>query len=276
MPYENQVGQTGNSGRAGINPGLRDEDAGMYRWKDRRYESVSSCLGVVAKPALPYWAAKVVAERVKELCEKRERNEITGTQLLAMLKDVETIKGAPWEVREDKRAIGSATHDVAETYGRHGDADISALTGDVALYAQSVLGWFRHVQPEVELTECTVYHETMRYAGTLDSIMRINGERWLIDFKTSRDSYPINQLQLAAYRHADFIGIDPETWIAEPMPIIQRTGILVIQPRGCDLIEWDTSPESQAFGAFRAARRLLKWQKQRVVGARNPALSSRI
>ena len=54
-------------------------------------------------------------------------------------------------------------------------------------------------KPELIFTEEFTYSDTHKYAGTADIVVKINGETWLIDFKTSNHLHKSYDLQLAAY-----------------------------------------------------------------------------
>lgn len=62
--------------------------------------------------------------------------------------------------------------------------------------------WFKKTQPETVESELTVINREYGYAGTADYICKIDGETWLIDFKTGQNVWPSYELQLAAYAHA--------------------------------------------------------------------------
>jgi len=51
-------------------------------------------------------------------------------------------------------------------------------------------------------SELFLYSKTYNYAGTCDLIAEVDGERWLIDFKTSKYFYDTMGLQLAFYKKA--------------------------------------------------------------------------
>ena len=72
-------------------------------------------------------------------------------------------------------------------------------------------------KPELISTEEFVYSDEYRYAGTADLVCKLDGEVWLIDFKTSNSLHKSYDLQLASYAKAlkESKGIE-----------IERTGIL--------------------------------------------------
>ena len=57
-------------------------------------------------------------------------------------------------------------------------------------------------KPELISTEEFVYSDEYRYAGTADLVCKLNGETWLIDFKTSNSLHKSYDLQLASYAKA--------------------------------------------------------------------------
>ena len=62
--------------------------------------------------------------------------------------------------------------------------------------------WFRTFKPQDYESEQPIASMQYQYAGTLDFVCVINGERWLIDFKTSNAIHFSHQLQVLAYKQA--------------------------------------------------------------------------
>ena len=66
-------------------------------------------------------------------------------------------------------------------------------------------------------TEEFVFSDEYKYAGTADLVVKMDGETWLLDIKTSKHIHKVYHLQLAAYAKA----------IEETKGIkIDRTGII--------------------------------------------------
>ena len=59
--------------------------------------------------------------------------------------------------------------------------------------------FFKNVD-SVKQVEMQLFSEKHRVGGTLDFVCEINGETWLIDFKTSNGIYKTYELQLAIYK----------------------------------------------------------------------------
>jgi len=67
----------------------------------------------------------------------------------------------------------------------------------------SFADWFKATKPEVILTETTIENNKVNYAGTIDLKCKINGEIYIVDYKTSTYIWPSSELQLASYKHAE-------------------------------------------------------------------------
>lgn len=66
----------------------------------------------------------------------------------------------------------------------------------------SFIDWYDAVKPEIISTEMTVVNEKEGYAGTVDCVAMIDGEMYIIDFKTSQAVWPEYELQVSAYKNA--------------------------------------------------------------------------
>ncbi|HKF48298.1 MAG TPA: hypothetical protein VKB38_13130 [Terracidiphilus sp.] len=67
----------------------------------------------------------------------------------------------------------------------------------------SFVNWLNETQPEVMAIDYALVNEEEGYAGTIDMKLKIEGEVWIVDIKTSKDVYPSHELQLSAYKKAD-------------------------------------------------------------------------
>ena len=90
----------------------------------------------------------------------------------------------------------------------------------------------REWEPEWEATELTVFNATAGYAGSLDFIAHIPllGEGLTLgDFKTGRGVFPETALQMAAYRHAEFVETAGHK-ASVPMPKTERSIVVHLRP----------------------------------------------
>ena len=175
--------------------------------------SVTTILGVVNKPALPRWAAKMTAEYA-----------VSSKNSWANLDDraaVELLKGSPWRSMNDAAEKGTSIHAIAEKLLRGEQIDFIQPGTEHA--CQSVAEFIQALQPKPVAIEATVWSHKHKYAGTLDLIATIDNELWLIDWKSSKGVYADFALQLAAYAMADEI-IYPDG-SSMPMPEINNAAI---------------------------------------------------
>lgn len=110
------------------------------------------------------------------------------------------------------KQLGADIHQAIETYALTGERP--DVDDEVRPFLEQFDSWCQQFQPVYEAAEMTVYHPDYGYAGTLDAVLKIDGMRLLVDYKTSRKDkddkgklrtpWPDVALQLAAYRHASF------------------------------------------------------------------------
>ena len=62
--------------------------------------------------------------------------------------------------------------------------------------------WVEEVKPKFLSSEITVISEKHNFAGTVDCVAEIDGQVWIIDWKTSANIYPSMEAQLSAYKVA--------------------------------------------------------------------------
>lgn len=150
--------------------------------------SVTNILNIINKPALPRWAAKIVAEQAAAL--RHSLPQLDPEEIVDML------KGAPWRSSTRSADRGTSIHEWLEAaITRTHQPD---LYGEAVAYQPAAQTWMDDVGQHLDVihTEQTMFHE--RYAGTADLIVQHDGHRTVIDFKTSKAIYDETALQLAA------------------------------------------------------------------------------
>lgn len=195
-----------------------------YTWGNESFVSVTTLLGALSKPALVNWAAKEVAEYAIE-----HLPEITALAAADKPGAIRALKGSPWQKRDEAADLGTYVHNQIEAHilGQTPPPPPGLVAQRVAHFTQ----WLDDYRPEFEASEATVYNRNCRYAGTLDMIAVVGGQRYIIDVKTTKSGvYPEHALQLAAYAHAEFIGAPDGSEV--PMPSIDAGAVLWINPRG--------------------------------------------
>lgn len=103
------------------------------------------------------------------------------TSILQPLVDFSKV---PRDVLEAKRDLGQRVHLACQLDDEH-DLDEDSVETDVAPYLSAWRRFLRETGARVLENEQRVFHRALRYAGTLDNILQLNGKIWLADKKTS-------------------------------------------------------------------------------------------
>jgi hypothetical protein len=207
--------------------------------------SVTNIIGVLDKPGIPRWAAKVVAEQAWKL-----RHSLDG---LGQDEAVDVLKGSPWRSSGRSADRGTSVHAYLEAHANgHTPPELSGEAARFRAAADEFLDLF---QPEFVETEFTVFGDG--YAGTADFLAVVDGRMLVGDYKTSKRLYPEVALQLAAIRHAEVVVRPDGTSV--PMPDTDGALGVLLTPKGCEVREVDAG--AGTFGAFLACRDAWLWRK---------------
>lgn len=185
---------------------------------------------------------------------------------------VQFLKGLPYAKRDRAANLGTEIHAAIELLAQGKPMPDWPLP--VRPHMEQFERFVADYDPEWIASEASVYSRSQAYAGTLDAIVRIGGLLYLFDAKTGKGIYPEVALQLAAYRHAEFIGLPDGN--EEPMPQVDGALALHLTADGYRLIEVDTGPE--VFNAFLYAREVFRWAEElskRVIGGELPTAAER-
>lgn len=120
------------------------------------------------------------------------------TQVLRPLHNFDFV---PRAVLQAKQRLGTHVHECCELLDRGEDVDV---LDEAAPYVDAYLDFCAVTGAEVIENECRVYHHGYRYAGTLDRVLRVSDELWVVDLKTSITAPIAVGPQTAAYAAAHF------------------------------------------------------------------------
>ncbi|MFJ4794005.1 hypothetical protein [Kitasatospora purpeofusca] len=223
---------------------------------------VTSIIGMLPKPFLTYWAARLTAEtavqNLSAVASIAERDEAGA---------IDYLKNAHTRYTKLRARVGSDAHDMFERMIR-GEA-IGRVHPDMEPYKRGFTEFLEAVGPQLVRAEDVAWSDTHNYAGSFDAILRLHldadgkpdpdGRPHLImtDWKTSANTYPEVALQMAAYAHADWIVAPDGT--REPMPEFDGAAVLHITPEG-----WEFIPvriDAEVFEVFLTLRRVFEWDK---------------
>jgi hypothetical protein len=233
--------------------GLVRDARHRYSWNGGPlYPSVTTILGIKDKPALVGWAKRETAACAIRNLDVIERMVRSGGPQAA----VDWLKRIPDYARDASADLGSAVHAAAEAIARGESGPVAdEVQPFVAAYRRD---FFEVFQPRFIAVEAMVCSERYEYGGTADAFVEIDGEVWLIDYKTGAGVYPDTALQLGGLARAQFIGY-PGDPVQYPVPFATRFGVLHIRPEGARLLPVTVNRETVA--AFLDARRLFGWDQ---------------
>lgn len=108
------------------------------------------------------------------------------------------------DISEKAALIGTLTHFYLERLGKKKIINYNLLEDYNKDIVQCVnrgikefKEWRKEFKPKIIKTEFRLQNE--RVGGTIDNISEIDGDKYIIDYKTSKNVYPSMFLQLAAY-----------------------------------------------------------------------------
>lgn len=245
----------------------RNEQHGYYWNGEGPIPSVTTILGIIDKSGpLVGWAKREVANAaVRNLTGLGDMVAASGPEATARW--LATIPGYQRDKAADR---GSDVHALAEAISR-GQSVI--VPDELAGYVDAFAAWQREWQPEYLAAEEMVCSLRYHYAGTLDAIIRVAGETWIVDYKTSKGVYPETGMQLAAYAHADFIG-RPGVRRRFRIPTIDSYGVLHLRPDGYEFVPYRVTGDT--FTAFLNARRLWQWREGEATQIIAPPIGPRL
>lgn len=177
----------------------------FYTVNSERVPSVTEVLGVLDKPALPYWAAKVTAEGIWKVVtapgyKVPDRPFKLHEELKAQKLDHQSIS---------KRAAerGVNVHQILQDWA---ERQVIPNTSDYPAhehgYIRGLSRWLMEEKPEFVESEMVVGSAVHGFAGRLDTVAVVKHAdrgRCMFDLKTSKKVYRNSMFpQLAAYELA--------------------------------------------------------------------------
>lgn len=177
-----------------------DADTHSYYFDGRPMTGCTTILGVLAKPALIQWAARMATEYLWEFAvDKNKDGKIDLKELESALEDA---KQAHTKKRDKGAQEGSDTHAQVEAYIKEciatndgfGKPELMS-TADSSLH--SFIGWAAKEEVRFLASEAQFYSKSLFVAGTADLIFEKDGKRYIGDVKTYKriwDRAPFYQM----------------------------------------------------------------------------------
>ena len=204
----------------------------VYSDGERDLPSVTTLLGMISKPQLVPWSARLAVEAAWDM--KDELSGKTKDEYLKGLREEATAR------RNEKRDLGTAVHQAIEGVMRE-EVDIVDLSADIQKYVLAAQDFLDTQVEKVLAMERTVANFEIGYAGTFDMIaLRADGTHGLLDWKTG-GIWPSAYYQLLAYAASDHVWYEEDAcWKPHKMlPNIGAVGVVQLQGDGSwTLFSW--------------------------------------
>jgi len=94
---------------------------------------------------------------------------------------------------------GTQVHTIIDQLLHGEKIESEGLSDKVKKCVQAFIDWYQEVKPEILESEITLFNHVYKYAGTRDLLCRINGELFVVDYKTSNSVHDQHKVQVAAY-----------------------------------------------------------------------------
>lgn len=213
----------------------------IHPLQDAKRVGVTSVVGMLPKPFLQYWAAKVVAQHAVRFA---------GTVVELAIKDpegaVDWLKGAPRRDTSNAAVRGDDVHNLVETIAR-GEPTPRRLHPELRSYADGFRSLCDQLEPEFLHLETTVDHPLLGYMGTGDWWAKIDAGKFpggdkghvltiIGDNKTTRSGVHAEvAIQLAAYANAPTLLIPPDSikdpWTEVASPEVDGALVFHLRPK---------------------------------------------
>jgi hypothetical protein len=211
---------------------------------------VTTVTGVTAKPGIVQWAVdQTAAYAVANIDGLLSRTEEQGWGMLRWYHkrtpyfETGDLRNYHTGVLNDAAELGTGVHEWIE-------ADLNDDFPPTIINEQmdEMIAEWQRFKSEHDIkpiaVEATVFNPEHGYAGTLDGIWEIDGVTYLLDVKTSRNTWPEHYQQLAALDACTVMMVQGEdgVWSEQPIPAYEKYAILHLRPSDWDNEGWRTEP----------------------------------
>lgn len=194
-------------------------------------------------PALVEWAAKTTATYAV--------NEWDRLATLGVVDRYEAMRGARWEVLRAAGLRGTDIHGLAHAVVTGEDVNVpDEYVGPV----EALANLMDKTGMNPVMREAPVVHVDHRWAGTLDVVALIDGQVWLLDYKTGKGLYEKDALQVSAYANATHY-LDAGALL--DFPRIERVGLIHVTSDSATLHE--VTDVADNYATFRHVQEVAEW-----------------
>lgn len=203
---------------------------------------VTTCLGIIAKPALVPWAVKLAVEYMENWLESDSPYE-SRAEALANAKKAHTEK------KDTAGTFGKNVHKACEEWIKEGK-NPEGLDEKEQKAFDNFKSWAETHNVKFLESEINVWSEEMWTGGICDLVLEIDGKKYIGDIKTSSAIYPEHFIQCSAYSEM----------LKDRYPDVHGMVIINLQKTG-KLDHKFNYEVKENFEAFKAALHLYKFLK---------------
>jgi len=176
-----------------------DETKHTYMVKGEQVPAVTRIVDAVSPKSLTDWAAYTGADWWLNNYDRGTKGGGDEEVLYS------GIRNAHRDISRKAQNIGSDVHKWIELWIKfkiHGGSAIADYPYEAKTPMENFHKWVESREVEWIDSEKKVYSKFWNYAGTIDALAKINGELYVIDFKTSAKIYKEYYLQVYGYAQA--------------------------------------------------------------------------
>ena len=213
---------------------LKNKRRGGFYWiQGKPFISVTNVLKILNKPAIVYWFGKEVYWALTKDPSLSEREALS----------------APYKTSGKAKDRGKTVHSIVEAY-KGSKTEINTIPKAFKGYANAFYKWVKDNDVKILSREKTVISREHGFAGTLDLLVEINGEKktLVVDVKTGKAIYGEVFLQLSAYKHA----------VEEEDKKVDGIAALLLKEDGNYIFE----KGEDCFDAFLACKDIWEWDNK--------------
>lgn len=208
------------------------ENGHRYYLDGKRVPGVTTIKGVLDKPALQRWHARVVAEFVAD-----NLDDLPVWARMGRAELVAALAERPNATRDRAAVKGTDVHNLAERviYGEAVEVPVSLVP-----YVEGYARFLDEFDAHAILTEQSIGNREHGFAGRFDTILAL--PRWrggctaMVDLKTSNHVYGETALQTGGYLLGEFY-TDGNGGPELPIPAVDRIAVAHITAEGTYLYE---------------------------------------
>jgi hypothetical protein len=196
-----------------------DDEKHSYMVDGEQVPAVTRIVDSVSPKNLTEWAAYTGADWWLNNYDRRAKGGGDEDVLYS------GIRNAHKEISREAQNIGSDVHKWIELWIKfkiNGGAAVADYPYEVKTPMENFHKWVESREVEWIASEKKIYSKLWNYAGTIDALAKINGELYVIDFKTSAKIYKEYYLQVYGYAQAIHEMVNDESNKHYPKGMIVR------------------------------------------------------